>query len=34
MYLDQIFARYVLKNGGEELLRALYPFITAQFHYD
>ena len=34
MYLDQIFARYVLKNGGEELLRVLYPFITAQFHYD
>ena len=34
MYLDQIFARYVMKNGGEALLRMVYPFLTAQFHYD
>lgn len=31
---DDILIRYVKQYGGEALLDALYPFITAQYHYD
>ena len=33
-YLAEVLIRYVQMNGGNALLSALYPFITAQYHYD
>lgn len=33
-YLAEVLIRYVQMNGGNALLRALDPFITAQYHYD
>lgn len=33
-YLAEVLIRYVQMKGGNALLSALYPFITAQYHYD
>ncbi len=33
-YLAEVLIRYVQMNGGNALLSALHPFITAQYHYD
>ena len=33
-YLAEVLIRYVQMNGGNALLSALYPFITAQYHYE
>lgn len=33
-YLAEVLIRYVQMNGGNALLSALYPFITAQYHYN
>lgn len=33
-YLAEVLIRYVQTYGGGALLSKLYPFITAQFHYD
>ncbi|MDD6046207.1 MAG: hypothetical protein PUC97_02105 [bacterium] len=33
-YLAEVLIRYVQTNGGNALLSALHPFITAQYHYD
>ena len=33
-YLDEVLIKYVQMNGGNALLNALHPFITAQYHYD
>lgn len=33
-YLAEVLIRYVQMNGGNALLNALHPFITAQYHYD
>lgn len=33
-YLAEVLIRYVQMNGGNALLSVLYPFITAQYHYD
>lgn len=32
--LDEILRRYTLENGGAAVLRLIWPYITAQFHYD
>ena len=32
--LDEILRRYTLEHGGAALLRLIWPYITAQFHYD
>lgn len=31
---DDILIRYVKQYGGEALLNELYPYITAQYHFD
>lgn len=31
---DDILIRYVKQYGGEALLSALYPYITARYHFD
>lgn len=33
-YLAEVLIRYVQMNGGNALLSALHPFITAQYHHD
>lgn len=33
-YLAKVLIRYVQINGGDSLLSALRPFITAQYYYD
>ena len=33
-HFGEILVRYVKKNSGNELLRTIYPFVTAQYHFD
>ncbi|MGX8680291.1 MAG: hypothetical protein ACSW8B_02770 [bacterium] len=33
-YFADILIRYVAKHSGEQLLNIIYPYITAQFHFD
>ena len=33
-YLAEVLMRYLHENSGDKLLRVIYPYITAQFHFD
>ena len=32
--LEELMIRFVAEHGGDALVDAIHPFITAQFHYD
>ncbi len=34
LYLHEILIRYANKHGAASLLSVIYPYVTAQFHYD
>ncbi len=34
LYLHELFIRCIKENDGFALLKLIYPYITAQFHYD
>ncbi len=34
LLLDEILSRYAREFGGDALLSLIYPYVTAEFHYD